>query len=89
MSSNYFNYIIKSPLQIHTLILTSPSDCINYKDIENKLISEGYTIMPTYSLFPNSVHISYYNDKEMTMDNETILSNIIISKNGFIGNTFM
>jgi hypothetical protein len=79
---------------IRTITLTTPTECLNYKNIIEKLIKEGHQILP-YVPYPNGIQISYivkngeennYNLIRPYLSNSDIVqsnnNNLIITKLG-------
>lgn len=67
--------------KIKTIILNTPEECLLANKIREKLIHEGYQLLPE-ALYPNEIHISYF-------EKENNQKNIIKTKYGSLAINFM
>ena len=65
---------------IKTIILNTPEECLSANRIREKLIQEGYQLLPD-ALYPNEIHISYF-------EKENNQKNIIKTKSGSLAINF-
>lgn len=81
--SNFFSNIMSnlSTGKIKTIILNTPEQCLSANKIREKLIQEGYRLLPE-ALYPNEIHISYF-------EKENNQKNTIKTKSGSLAINFM